>query len=215
MQANLNPTHHGSRLLALAVTISLAACGGGDQATADVAQAEDPNISTASPREALTEVDYGDLDASEIGLALTWTRNSVSRDHDSMKGPARLTGVSTVRENGFDRVVFAFEPHVPGYEIAFVEGTGGGCDGSQALDGEGAYLSVNLGLARANEDGRPLVGDRNRRLGFPSLNTAAQTCDEEFKVNWLLGQAGEAQDFRVFEMRGEPRLVVDLLHPAG
>lgn len=169
---------------------------------------------SSSIRDSLTPEDLGGLVRDEIALTLNWTQNQVSRDHEEARGPSQLVDVSTERLDGYDRLVFTFADRVPGYTIGFVSEAGAGCDGSEEpSNGAAAQLVVHLELAQANEGGSPSVSDRNRSLGFPSLNTATQTCDENHAVRWLIG-TGAVGDFRVLEMRGEPRLVLDLGHPA-
>lgn len=206
------------KFIPVLAVVALAACGGGTE-NGETAQAAvaDPMVVASSPdnatRDSLTPDDLGGLEREEVGLTLDWTRNQVSRNHDPARGPSHLIDVETERKAGFDRVIFTFRDRVPGYTIGFAE-QGGGCDGTAAPEnGAAAQLVVHLELARANEEGRPLVSDRSRSLGFPTLDGASQTCDEEHAVRWLLGTSGEA-DFRVMEMRGQPRLVLDLGHPA-
>ena len=172
----------------------------------------DPYISTENPSRALTEADYGELEPTEFGLNLPWGRNTVSRDPDPDDEPAQLTAVEIRRSRGFDRVIFSFTPKIPGYRLALATEAGGGCDGSEAGTDAPVHLTVEFQPARANQDGSPLVREREMTTDFPTLATATQTCDEGDKVRWLLGANGEV-DYRIIEMLGEPRLVVDLQHP--
>ncbi len=160
----------------------------------------------------MTEVDYGEFDPSEVALSMPWTRNTISRDPDPGDAPARLTDVSTSRSRGYDRVVFSFSPALPGYRFTQTAESGGGCDGTEPLSDAPGHVVVEFTRAVSNEGGSPLVGDRNRSTDFPALANAAQACDQDDTVRWILGTSGVV-DYRIMEIMGDPRLVVDLRHP--
>lgn len=194
----------------LLVTLALG-CGG-DAAEEAEPPEPDPLIFTESPRETMTDADYGELEPSEVALSLPWTSNRISRDPDPEDAPARLTAVSTDRSRGFDRVTFSFSPALPGYRLAMSTEAGGGCEGTESASDAPAHLVVEFERAVSNDGGSPLVGDRSRSTGFPALVDAVQACDADGKVRWLLGASGSV-DYRIMEMSVDPRLVVDLLHP--
>lgn len=160
----------------------------------------------------MTEVDYGEFDPSEVALSMPWTRNTISRDPDPGDAPARLTDVSTSRSRGYDRVVFSFSPALPGYRFTQTAESGGGCDGTEPLSDAPGHVVVEFTRAVSNEGGSPLVGDRNRSTDFPALADAVQACDQDDTVRWILGTSGVV-DYRIMEIMGDPRLVVDLRHP--
>lgn len=193
------------RLVAPAAILLAAACGD----RTEEAPAPDPFISTDNPRDELTDADYGDLDPSQIGLNTPWGRNTVSKDANPDREPATLTQVSTQGSDGYDRVIFAFDSHIPGFRLALGTEAGGGCDGTGEGTGTPAHLAVEFAGARANRDGSATVTDQSRTLDFPVLTAAVQTCDEDDGVRWVLGTAGEVE-YRIMETLGEPRLVVDL-----
>lgn len=197
---------------ALGLVVLATACGG-DTAEEAEPPAPDPFVSTESPRESMTEADYGQFDPSDVGLTLPWTRNTISRDPDPEDEPARLTDVSTARSRGYDRVIFSFSPALPGYRLAGSAEAGGGCDGAEPASDAAEHMVVEFTRAVSNDGGSPLVGERNRSTGFPALVDAVQACDEDDRVRWILGTSG-AVDYRVMEILGDPRLVVDLRHPS-
>ena len=160
----------------------------------------------------MTEIDYGEFDPSEVALSMPWTRNTISRDPDPEDAPARLTDVSTSRSRGYDRVVFSFSPALPGYRLTQSAEVGGGCDGTDPLSDAPGHVAVEFTRAVSNDGGSPLVSDRSRATGFPALADAVQACDQEDTVRWILGTSGVV-DYRILEIMGDPRLVVDLRHP--
>ena len=183
----------------------VAGCGGDSREL-------DPYVSTENPRETLTELDYGDLDSAEIRLNLPWSRNKVSKDANPDADPAILSAVTTETVEGYDRVVFAFGDRIPGYELQYATEGGGGCDGTEPTGDAPANLVVEFDRARANDGGTPLTEDHERTLDFPTLVGAMQVCDEGDRVKWILSASAEV-DYRILEMQGSPRLVVDLRHP--
>ncbi len=160
----------------------------------------------------MTEADYGEFDRSQVALSMPWTRNTISRDPNPDDAPARLADVSTSRSRGYDRVVFSFSPSLPGYRLTQQAESGGGCDGTAPLSDAPGHVVVEFARAVSNDGGSPLVGDRNRSTGFPALADAVQACDQDGTVRWILGTTG-AVDYRIMEIMGEPKLVVDLRHP--
>ena len=198
--------------LALLFVIVTAACGG-DRAGESDAPEPDPFISTESPRETLTEIDYGEFDPADVGLNLNWTRNVVSKDPNPNVDPAQLTTVTTEHSRGYDRVIFTFQSHIPGYRLGVTTEGGGGCDGMEAASDAPAHLTVELQGAQASQDGSPLVGDRSRNTDYPAVQNAIQTCDENDTVRWVLGLTAARANYRIMETLDEPRLVVDVRHP--
>jgi len=198
------PYRHITPLFASLFVLLAAACG-------DDSRDLDPYVSTENPRETLTELDYGNLDSSQIRLNLPWSRNKVSRDPDPDAEPATLTAVTTETFEGYDRVVFTFGDRIPGYLLTYVAEGGGGCDGTEPAGDAPVHLVVEFEKARSNEGGAPLVEDRDRTIESPTLVGASQVCDEGDRVRWILGAGSEAE-YRILEMLGSPRLVVDLRH---
>ena len=199
------PLRQTSRLFAAVLVALVAACG-------DDSRDLDPYVSTENPRETLTELDYGNLDSAEIRLNLPWSRNKVSKDANPDADPATLSAVTTEMVEGYDRVVFTFGDRIPGYELRYATEGGGGCDGSEPAGEAPAHLVVEFDGARANNGGTPLTEDLDRTLDFPTLVGATQVCDEGNRVKWILSTTGEVE-YRILEMQGSPRLVVDLRHP--
>ena len=97
------------RVCALLLVTAALGCGG-DAAEEAEPPEPDPLVSTESPRETMTDADYGELEPSEVALSLPWTSNRITRDPDPEDAPAQLTAVSTDRSRGFDRVTFSFSP---------------------------------------------------------------------------------------------------------
>ena len=111
--AALSNRSHISRWCLVAPAAILLATACGDRT--EEAPTPDPFISTDNPRDELTEVDYGDLDPSQVSLNTPWGRNIVSKDATPDRDPATLMDVSTQSSDGYDRVIFTFESHIPGF----------------------------------------------------------------------------------------------------
>lgn len=199
-----NPLAGTTNLPAILLVALAAACG--------ESRSQDPYVSTDDPREKLTELDFGDLDSTEIRLTSPWSRNRVSQEPNLDLEPVRLVGVDGEELGGYDRVIFSFEDRIPGYRLAFVTEGGGGCDGTEAAGDAPVHLAVEFEPALSNDGGGPLVEDRDQAFDFPTLAGARQSCDEGNVVRWLLAANAET-DYRFLEMTGKPRLVLDLRHP--
>lgn len=198
--------------VAVLAAFSLGACGGDTETPApDPTVDHDPRISTESPIEALTEADFAGLDRAEVAINFDWTRNRVTKPVAAGAETVTLAGVSTEQMDGFDRVIFTFDPRVPGYELALGAEAGGGCDGTGAGTDTPVHLAVEFTGAEAPVAGAPGHAEA-LAAGLPLLATAVQSCNADGKVRWLLGMAADVE-FRFIEMMGVPRLVVDLRHP--
>ncbi|HSK76095.1 MAG TPA: hypothetical protein VLQ45_06525 [Thermoanaerobaculia bacterium] len=126
--------------------------------------------------------------------------------------PALLTAVRAAEHPGFDRVVFEFaEGPLPGYRVAYLQGPAHDCgSGDEKPVAGGALLEVTLRPANAHtEKGEPTIPFREQPLTLPVLREIDRTCDFEAVVTWVLGVSSQ-KPFRVTELSGPPRLVVDV-----
>jgi hypothetical protein len=122
-----------------------------------------------------------------------------------------LRDVRAAGQDGFDRVVFEFEGSlVPGYRVGYVD-SAVQCGSGEPVEVAGAArLQVRLIPAQAHtEAGEPTVRERERRPGLAVLHEMKSACDFEADVTWLLGLATRSR-FRVQELYGPPRLVIDI-----
>ena len=137
---------------------------------------------------------------------------------------AYLTGVTAeATAGGGTRVVFEFDPVVPGYSIDYVEGpvTEDGSGDEVAVEGE-AVLSVRMENASAARiDGekvtRTYTGpDRVAAGGTPSaVVEAVDAGDFEGAVTWVLGLRRRAPTLSVSTLGGPARLVIDVPGPTA
>jgi len=130
---------------------------------------------------------------------------------------ARVKSVRTGQHEGYDRVVFEFEgASVPGYKVEYVDKPVKDCGSGEPREVAGdARLVVHLLPAAAHtEKGGVTVKDRHRRVEQAALRQIDQICDFEGHVDWVLGVATPAP-YRVIELTGPARLVVDVRHKIG
>lgn len=190
--------------------VALAGCG---EDTPDDDVQYGGTLSAEEPREVshagMGEADYGDLEPAEVGLHIPWAQNLISRDPVPDAPTARLTDVTVQAMQGFDRVTFAFESRMAGYQLRLVEEGGGGCDGAEPGTDAAAQLAIEFPRTVSNNGGTPLVTDRDLAPDFPTLVRAVQACDEGDAVRWLLGARGEVE-YRLLEVRMGNLVVVDL-----
>lgn len=217
---------------ALATTLALAACGGGDDddrpmpgrvfgdAAADAgspSSAGEPDTPRA-PHEGAPPVATRPADSPATGPA------GADVPFEGTAGPtdrrATITGVSTQtavrvgRQQGFDRIVFEFGAGgLPGYTIEYVDRPIRQCGSGNAVAIAGnAWLRVGMTPARAHDDaGNATVTERALSPGLPAVRALRLTCDFEARLEWVIGVAAPNR-YRVLELRSPDRLVVDILH---
>mgnify|MGYP006197629737 CR=1 FL=1 len=125
---------------------------------------------------------------------------------------AVLESVRTARNDGYDRIVFEFDDHVPDYDVRWVDDPTE-CGSGEPVDA-GAPAALQVGFRPAvahDEEGRITVRERAFRPGLPALRTARISCDFEADVTWVLGVAARVE-MRVLRLASPPRVVVDLRH---
>jgi hypothetical protein len=133
-------------------------------------------------------------------------------------GIALLDSVRVARHEGFDRVVFEFRNHVPGYLVQYVDkpvlSDGAGepvpVDGNDAL-GVRMDPSSGVDLTGTGPNGYEEVYSGPKRIngGTPEITEVVQSGDFEAVLNWVIGTR-ERVDFRVIALTSPARLVVDL-----
>ena len=126
----------------------------------------------------------------------------------------RLEAARTGAHDRYDRVVFEFEGAVPGYHVEYVDKPLRQCGSGHVKEVAGdGWLRVRFEPSSAHtEEGKPTVKDRERKLKMENLVELDLLCDFEGQVEWVLGVRSPTK-YRVLELSGPPRLVVDVLHP--
>ena len=125
-----------------------------------------------------------------------------------------LRAVRVGAQAGFDRVVFEFAGDTtPGYRVEYADPPARECgSGNEVSVMGGALLIVRLRPAKAHDDrGNVTIAERARAPALPAVKEMKLICDFEAQVEWALGVAGRTP-YRVLELRGPPRLVLDLRH---
>lgn len=125
---------------------------------------------------------------------------------------ARLSGVRTGAQPGYDRVVFDFSGALPGSEsveyVAALQADGSGAPVS--VPGR-AFLKVVFSIAEAHNADGSASFPQGRRIdaGLTTLKEVALIGDFEGYVTFGLGLAGKV-GFRVFELANPSRVVIDV-----
>ena len=168
-----------------------------------------PDDGGAAPGGADPGAEPGDPAALPDG----WSHGPLRGGQDREQGPvAILRSVRTGRNDGFDRVVFEFDNHVPAYHVRYVEQPVACGSGHDVEPGAPAALEVDFRPAAAHDDeGRGTVGQREISTGLAAIPHARITCDFEAIVTWVLGVDRRAP-IRVLELGSPARLAVDVLH---
>lgn len=135
-----------------------------------------------------------------------------SRGGTSGDRVATLLNVRSARHDGFDRLVFEFDSHVPEWRIEYVDSPQHECGSGEAvrLEGDG-WLQVRFDMTNAHtEEGRPTAAPRH--VADPAganLRELRRTCDFEAQTQYVVGVASP-NPYRAFQLSGPSRLVVDI-----
>lgn len=142
-----------------------------------------------------------------------WTAGIVHREN-ARSGAATLRALRFARHPGFDRVVFEFDGRgLPSRHVEYVDKPVRDCGAGEprAIEGDG-WLSITFEPANAHtERGQPTLTAREMRPGLPIVREIELTCDFEAQVTIVLGVA-HPNRYRVLELDGPPRFVVDIRH---
>ncbi|MCX6023675.1 MAG: hypothetical protein NTZ05_18465 [Chloroflexi bacterium] len=146
----------------------------------------------------------------------TGTRLPLVKDAQPGAPAAVLTNVRIGSNAGFDRVVFEFRNARPGYRIEYVQPPiKYDASGMTADIAGNAFLRVRLTPASGFDQAAgqlAYTGPAEFALSMHSLREAEQTGDFEAVLTWVLGLQ-QTTDFRVLELEGPTRLVIDTAHP--
>lgn len=209
-------------LAAAALALALAACGGGDPAPAadrapggaiatdTTRRGDSPGGDTAAASAGAPGQLSGDTTGQGPG---PWASTAIHGNEAAETGEvAILRTVRTGRHEGFDRIVFEFDRHVPAYQIRYAEDPTACGSGDRVDAGAAVALEIDFRPAAAHDDdGRATVQERVTRPGLPAIRAARITCDFEAIVTWVLGLA-QRGELRALELSSPPRLAVDVRH---
>jgi hypothetical protein len=214
------------RLLAIltvvALTLALGACGGDDETTES-----GDSTTTSAEAEATTTTDGdGAVDGSTTTTAGDGGidpmedagTDPIHREENSGAETSLLTDVRVARHEGFDRVVFEFDGALPGYDVEYVQPpiTEDGSGDEIDVAGE-AFLSVTMrpasGFDLSQGEGEQTYDGPTRIAGEDSgtsvIQEVVRTGDFEAVLGWVIG-ISDRVDFRVDELSGPSRLVIDV-----
>jgi hypothetical protein len=130
-------------------------------------------------------------------------------------GSAKLVGLRAGRHPGFDRVVFQLDGPIPAYySVRYVPVV--------RLDGSGeplrlrgsAFLEVVVRAPTHDEDYRPVLTPTRLRPEFPALREVNAPASFEGQTTAGIGVA-QRVGFRVMELTGPTRIVIDLATPSA
>lgn len=147
----------------------------------------------------------------------------------SVPGPAERAYLTAVRVaaaadgGGGSRVVFEFDPVVPGYAIDYIDRpvTEDASGAEVQVEGE-AILQVRMtNAATARIDGEKVVRTYTGPKRVPAAVAASvaveavDTGDFEGQVTWVVGLRAKPAAISVTTLTGPPRLVLDFPSPAA
>lgn len=192
----------------LVVAVLFAACTGDDD------PASDPDA-TATPEGIAPPPGPTDTLAgpTEVAEPFEGARDPVEVPDPIEPGVPVLMDVRTGLHDDFDRVVFEYDGHMPGYRVEYVSAPimqcGSGIE--EPVDGT-AFLQVLMSFAAARDETGATFDLMEILPALPSIVEVQVICVFEGNVTWVLGLTSE-QDFRVFTLEDPSRVVVDVAHP--
>ena len=213
------------RALLLSLLLTAAACGGSDAPERDPdgslgSSGRRDTAATSAPADSIApnDTDPSVVPVPDDGTAPgsephPWV-NGEARGGTQGSGAAMLVNVRTARQEGFDRIVFEFDSHVPSWRAEYVDRPQYECGSGEAvrLEGDG-WLQVSFEAANAHtEEGRPTAAPRH--VADPAgenLREMRRTCDFEAQVQYVMGVASPNR-YRAFQLSSPARLVVDIQH---
>jgi hypothetical protein len=147
-----------------------------------------------------------------INDAERWTAGMVAAGH-TINGVATVAAVRTAKHRDYERIVFEFTGgQLPNYKVEFKEGPVMACgSGLQVPMAGNAWLEIRFDPAAAHDEyGQPsLKAKPVLAASLLNVRSLEQTCDFEAVLTWVAGMTARTT-FRVLELRGPTRLVVDL-----
>ena len=128
-------------------------------------------------------------------------------------GSPKLVDLRAGRHATFDRVVFQIDGPMPWYSVRYVPVVRMDGSGDPVTLRGSAFLEVVL-RAATDDDGRSVLATTRLRPDFPALREVTAP-PVSFEGQTVAG-VGVSQrvGFRVFELTGPNRIVLDLAHPA-
>ncbi len=128
-------------------------------------------------------------------------------------GLPQLVSVEVGHHATFDRVVFNFSSHVPGYNVSYVPAVTTDPSDQPVLLQGGAFLSVAMHSVASAQVGAPAAPQDRQTPLFAELREIAGAGDFEGTVSFGLGLTVQS-GFRVFTLTNPDRLVVDVQIPS-
>jgi hypothetical protein len=128
-------------------------------------------------------------------------------------GSPKLVGLRAGRHPGFDRVVFQLDGPIPSYySVRYVPVVRLDGSGEPLRLRGGAFLEVVVRAPTHDEDYRPVLTPTRLRPDFPALREVSAPGSFEGQTTAGIGVTRRV-GFRVFELTGPTRIVIDLAHP--
>jgi hypothetical protein len=129
-------------------------------------------------------------------------------------GSPKLVDLRAGRHATFDRVVFQIDGPLPWYSVRYVPVVRMDGSGDPVTLRGSAFLEVVL-RAATDDDGRSVLKTTRLRPDFPALREVTAP-PVSFEGQTVAGvSVSQRVGFRVLELTGPNRIVLDLAHPAG
>jgi hypothetical protein len=153
--------------------------------------------------------------ASPAAASTTFgTAPTTVADTNASGARPQLLQVSVGHHAAYDRVVFRFSGHAPGYTVRYVPKVLEDPSGNPVSLRGSAFLSVTMHSVASGQSGQPAAPQGRQRPLFPELREIAGAGDFEGYVSFGLGLKAKT-GYRAFVLTNPDRLVVDVRIPAA
>ena len=210
-RASVSPRRRALAVAVLAVLLAVPAACGSSKKT-------DTGGSTSAPPSATASTDSTPGTGDGID-PMNGADTAAKTGSGTGQGVAYLTDVQVARHEGYDRVVFTFSNHVPGYQVGYIAKPVKADGSGDVVTIDGTYV---VGVRMDPASGVDLTptsdpkgytetytGPKRINAGTPEITEVVETGDFEAVLNWAIGTQDKV-NFRVLVLDSPARLVVDL-----
>lgn len=206
-------TRRPAALLAvLALTGSLAACGGAEDDRSQVSSASSPVPVSSAPTPASTEAATPAASPSAVD-----TGSAEMVTEDPVGGPLTVTAVRVAPQDGYDRVVFELDGEQagqPGWRVEYTDSPSAQGSGDPVeVSGDAVLAVIITGTGYPFDTGvEEVSGDPALPSGLQVVREVALGAVFEGQYEAFIGLTGE-RPFTVTRLADPARVVIDITHP--
>jgi hypothetical protein len=196
-----------------ACLLAAVAAGGCSGGSGDAGGAAAAPTATAAPTTAGGPSDTTGPGTTAASAGWTTATKAGTNNPKVPEDMPMLVAIRTGSHDGYDRVVLEFRNDLPSWRVGYVDQVASESGATVPLQGT-ARLFVDVHPAWAHDQDTPpyeatYTGPRSLTPGYPTLRQVRVVDEFEGHLTFGLGLARRV-GFRVVELRGPPRLAIDV-----